>query len=142
MEIKIVVLDDVCTPQQGTPGSAGYDLVSSQDWDLYPRKRHVVPAGIKVAIPDGYAGLVTPRSGLAAKNGITVLNAPGLIDPSYRGEIGVVLYNTGEDVLHITKGTRIAQLLIVPFVYSQWNIVSELDETERGENGFGSTGTL
>jgi dUTP pyrophosphatase len=99
-----------------------------------------VPTGVAIALPPGHAGLVTPRSGLAIKHGISVVNGPGLVDPNYRGELKVVLVNLGAETFHAGAGDRIAQLLIVPFAAPPVQLVDTLDATERGENGFGSSG--
>jgi dUTP pyrophosphatase len=103
--------------------------------------RAVVPTGIAVAIPDGYVGLVHPRSGLAAKQGVTVLNAPGTIDCGYRGEVAVILVNTGRGAVRIGRGDRIAQLVIQQVARAEFTVVDALDDTERADSGFGSTGT-
>src|SRR5690606_31301795 len=105
-----------------------------------PGARALVPTGIAVALPAGYEAQVRPRSGLAAKHGVTVLNAPGTIDADYRGEIKVILINHSPEPFVITRGMRIAQLVIAPVTQAQWRIVEELDDTSRGAGGFGSTG--
>ena len=102
--------------------------------------RSVVPAGIAVALPDGYEGQIRPRSGLAARHGVTVLNSPGTIDSDYRGEIGVILINLGKQPFRVERGMRIAQLVVAPVTAIHWNTVAELPATKRAEGGFGSTG--
>lgn len=107
---------------------------------LYPGDRRAVDTGIKVAIPEGYAGFVLPRSGHAKRSGVGVVNSPGLIDSGYRGEVSVLLINHGNDPVTFRKGDRIAQLVVLPIPEVEWDEVEELDETTRGEGGFGSTG--
>lgn len=128
-------------PCYAYPGDAGLDLRSTVDATLQPGQRMVVPTGIAIALPEGHAGLVVPRSGLAAKHGISVVNGPGLIDTGYRGEIKVVLINLDpEKPFSIARGDRIAQLVVIPFVHADISIVQNLDETDRGQGGFGSSG--
>ena len=128
-------------PTQAHEGDAGYDLYASEAALLGPGERASVGTGIAVAIPDGCAGLVLPRSGLAARQGITLPNAPGLIDSGYRGEVRVLLLNTDPDVpFDVAAGDRIAQLLIVRFESPPLEEADSLDETARGAGGFGSTG--
>lgn len=107
---------------------------------LYPGDRRAVDTGIKVAIPEGYAGFVLPRSGHAKRSGVGVVNSPGLIDSGYRGEVSVLLINHGNDPVTFRKGDRIAQLVVLPIPEVEWDEVEELDETTRGDGGFGSTG--
>lgn len=121
-------------------GDAGMDLASAADLTLKPGERALVPTGIAIAIPRGYGGFVQPRSGLAARHGITLTNSPGLIDSNYRGEIKVIIHNTGGEDFVIGVGDRIAQLVIMPVVRAELKQVDELPDTERGENGFGSSG--
>ena len=129
-------------PSAAHTGDAGLDLHSTESLTIGPGERRLVKTGLAVAIPDGFCGLVLPRSGLAIKNGITVVNGPGLIDSGYRGEIGVILLNTDQhDAFAILAGDRIAQILITPFEATQPIWVDRLEETERGSGGFGSTGT-
>ncbi len=129
-------------PHQATPGAAGFDLYAVLDapLTLAPLQRLKVPTGLAMAIPRGYEGQVRPRSGLAAKAGLTVLNAPGTIDSDYRGEVQVLLVNLGAEAVTLESGERVAQLVIapVPTVNIAW--ADELDETARGAGGFGSTG--
>ena len=128
-------------PAQAHPGDAGYDLFAAEAAVLEPGRRASVGTGIAVAIPEGCAGLVLPRSGLAAKHGVTLTNAPGLIDSGYRGEVRVLLLNTDADAhFEVSPGDRIAQLLLVPFALAEPVEVDELAASERGDGGFGSTG--
>jgi dUTP pyrophosphatase len=129
-------------PGRAYPGDAGLDLVACEPLVIEPGERAVVGTGIAVAIPEGYAGLVVPRSGLAARHGIAIVNAPGLIDSGYRGELRVVLVNTGrEESFNVEPGMRIAQLVLVPVAATEPVEVEALPETERGRAGFGSSGT-
>ena len=141
MQIKFVRLDrELPIPTNAHIGDAAVDLHSRIDVVLGPGERAAVPTGIAVAIPHGYAGLVLPRSGHAHRHGIGVVNGPGLIDSGYRGEISVILINHGADEVKFVRGDRIAQLSIVPVPEVEWTEVDELDDTERGTGGFGSTG--
>ena len=134
---------EAVAPQRAHPGDAGYDLRCTEPFALEPGARAVVPTGVAVALPDGCAGLVVPRSGLAARRGLSVVNGPGLIDPNYRGEIRVVLVNLGAERFEAAAGDRIAQLLVVPFAAPAVAVVGALRRggDERGEAGFGSSGT-
>ncbi|MBS3850535.1 dUTP diphosphatase [Devosia sp. BSSL-BM10] len=131
-------------PAQQTAGAAGMDLVAalSQDSDmvLAPGARAVVPCGFAMALPPGHEAQVRPRSGLAVKYGVTVLNAPGTIDADYRGEVMVPLINLGTDDFVVRRGDRIAQMVVAPVSRAEFSIEESLDDTERGANGFGSTG--
>ena len=142
MQVRFKKLVDSATiPARAHPGDAGLDLSAAEAAHLGPGERWRVRTGLAVEIPEGYAGLVLPRSGLALKHGISLVNAPGLIDSGYRGEIGVLLLNTDPaEVFRIEPGDRIAQLLLVPFVDASVEVVDELGETERSGGGFGSTG--
>ena len=143
MHIPITRLDpDAVLPGQGHDDDAGYDLCANADAVIEPGGgRALVPTGLAVAIPAGCGGFVLPRSGLALKHGVTVLNAPGLIDPQYRGEVKVLLVNTDpEQAYVIHRGDRIAQLVIERVEYVEWQEVDALDTTERDTFGFGSTG--
>lgn len=133
---------DATVPARSHPGDAGYDLRSVEAFALGPGERRVVGTGIALALPDGVAGLVTPRSGLAADHGVTTLNAPGLIDPNYRGEVRVILHNAGAEPHEVHAGDRIAQLLLVPHWAPALVAVDELPTApdERGAAGFGSSG--
>ena len=143
VELKLKKLDQgLPTPTYAYPGDAGLDLYSSIDCVIEPGKRCGIPTGIAVAIPDGYAGFVQPRSGLALRQGLSIVNTPGLIDSKYRGEIVVIALNTDDkETIEITRGDRIAQLVIQKVPIVQITEVEELDSTERGEKGFGSSGT-
>jgi dUTP pyrophosphatase len=142
LEIAIKRLDEsLPLPKYQHDADAGLDLPSRVDFVLEPGERATIPTGIAVAIPRGYAGLVLPRSGLAARHGIALVNSPGLIDSGYRGEIAVVVINTDKrEAFHIKKGDRIAQLVIQRVEEAALIQVDELDETTRGAGGFGSTG--
>ena len=129
-------------PDYATAESAGMDLLAAVDADLVlaPGARALVPTGIAIALPHGTEAQVRPRSGLALKHGITCLNAPGTIDADYRGEIGVILINHGEGPFTVSRGMRIAQLVIAEVRRAAWREVEDLDESARGDGGFGSTG--
>jgi dUTP pyrophosphatase len=127
-------------PAYATPGAAGMDVVSAEDIDLAPGERHAVATGFKVAIPDGYEIQVRPRSGLAFKHGVTVPNTPGTIDSDYRGELKVLMINHGSEVFPVRRGERIAQLVPAAVIRAGFDEVDELDATDRGHGGFGSTG--
>ncbi|MBL0923541.1 MAG: dUTP diphosphatase [Sphingomonadaceae bacterium] len=127
-------------PDYTTSGAAGMDICAAESLLLRAGKRHAVATGFAFAIPDGYEVQVRPRSGLALKHGITCLNTPGTIDSDYRGEVKVILANLGEDDFQITKGDRIAQLVVAPVTHATMIEVEEIDETARGAGGFGSTG--
>lgn len=127
-------------PNYTTSGAAGMDICAAESLILRAGKRHAVATGFAFAIPDGYEVQVRPRSGLALKHGITCLNTPGTIDSDYRGEVKVILANLGEDDFQITKGDRIAQIVVAPVTHAAMVEVDEIDETLRGTGGFGSTG--
>jgi dUTP pyrophosphatase len=127
-------------PAYATLGAAGMDVVSAEDVTLAPGARHAVATGLALAIPAGFEIQVRPRSGLALKHGITVPNTPGTIDSDYRGELKVILINLGDEPFAIARGDRVAQLVLAPVVQAAWSEVEELDATERGAGGFGSTG--
>lgn len=127
-------------PEYQTPNSAGIDLQASEDAIIPSGKWSIVPTGLFMEIPTGFMGQVCPRSGLAAKNGVTVLNAPGIIDADYRGEIKVILINHGAIEYSIKKGDRIAQLIFSPAFQGHLSLASDLSKTDRGSGGFGSTG--
>lgn len=128
-------------PTYAKPGDAGADLRCTIDAVIPAGARLLLPTGVAIALPDGYVGLVHPRSGLAAKHGITVLNAPGTVDAGYRGEVMVTLLNTGSEDFVISRGDRIAQLVIQQFEKANFIAVEMLPGSDRGESGFGSTGT-
>lgn len=127
-------------PAYATAGAAGMDIVSAENIILRPGSRHAVATGFAVAIPSGYEIQVRPRSGLALKHGVTVPNTPGTIDSDYRGELKVIMINLSDDNFPIQRGDRIAQLVLCPVTQGAWEEVDELDATERGAGGFGSTG--
>ena len=132
--------DDAVLPTRAYPGDAGLDLVACERHELGPGERALVGTGIAVAIPEGHAGLVTPRSGLAAKNGVTIVNTPGLVDSGYRGELRVILHNTDRhETVVIEPGMRIAQLVVVSVPEVALREVDELPGSERGSSGFGSS---
>ena len=133
--------EDAVLPGLAYAGDAGLDLASCEHVELAPGERAVVGTGLAVAIPEGYAGFVQPRSGLALKHGVTCLNTPGLIDSGYRGELKVLLVNTDPDTpFHVVRGERIAQLVIQRVEHCRFAPVDELPPSQRGEGGFGSTG--
>ena len=142
MNIKIINNSQHELPNYETLASAGMDLRAniSEAITLQPLERAIVKTGLFIELPIGFEAQVRPRSGLAAKNGVTVLNAPGTIDADYRGEIGVILVNLSNQAFTIQNGERIAQLIIAKHERADWELVSELSETQRGEGGFGSTG--
>jgi dUTP diphosphatase len=142
IEIPVTRLRDAAAlPGRAYPGDAGLDLVACERHELAPGERALVGTGIAVAIPAGHAGLVTPRSGLAAEHGITIVNTPGLVDSGYRGELRVILHNTdGEASFVVEPGMRIAQLLVVAVTEAALREVDELPASERGTGGFGSSG--
>jgi len=132
--------EDLTLPAYATDGAAGMDVVSAEDVTIEPGARHPVATGLSMAIPHGFEIQVRPRSGLAFKHGITVPNTPGTIDSDYRGELKVLLINHGKQAFTIARGDRVAQLVLAPVIQAVWDEVDELDETTRGEGGFGSTG--
>lgn len=142
MKIKIVNSSHHPLPQYATPLSAGLDLRANLEAPitLQPMERHLIPTGLRIALPEGYEAQVRPRSGLALKHGITLLNTPGTIDADYRGEIGVIMVNLSTEPFTIADGERIAQLVIARYEQAEWLETDALDETERGEGGFGHTG--
>lgn len=127
-------------PAYATDGAAGLDVVSAEDWTLEPGERRPVATGFALAIPEGYEIQVRPRSGLAAKNGVTCLNTPGTVNSDYRGEVKVILINLGGEAFRIRRGDRIAQLVPAPVFRAAFREVDELNSTVRGHGGFGSTG--
>lgn len=131
---------DAVVPGYAHPGDAGLDLTSVEEVVLAPGARAAVPTGLAMAIPDGWVGLVHPRSGLARRHGITVANAPGTIDAGYRGEVLVLLVNLGDEEVRLAAGERVAQLLLQRIGIADVTEVTELDDTSRGSGGFGSTG--
>jgi dUTP pyrophosphatase len=136
-----VLLTGEHVPEYAHPGDAGADLVATETVELGPGERATIGTGTAVALPDGYVGLVVPRSGLAAKHGITIVNTPGTLDAGYRGEIRVILLNTDRSTPYtITAGDRIAQLIVIPVTRARFVPVERLPGSHRGEGGFGSTG--
>ena len=130
-------------PAYAHPGDAGADLTSAEDFVLEPGERRVVPTGVALAVPDGFAAFVHPRSGLAAMHGLSIVNAPGTIDAGYRGEVKICLINTDlRQPIAISRGDRIAQLVVQPVVRATFRAVSELPDSARGEGGYGSTGGM
>ena len=142
MKVNIVNKSKHNLPAYATPGAAGMDLKADLDEPIVlgSLERQMVPTGLHIKLPDGYEARVQPRSGLAAKYGVTVCNTPGCVDADYTGEIKVILINLSKDKFVINPGDRIAQLIVSKFERVEWNEVSELNPTERGEGGFGSTG--
>ena len=140
MQIKIKKVEDVKLPSYANPGDSGLDLYSAEDFVLKPGERKIVSTGIKVAIPYGYEAQIRPKSGLAAKHGISVVNTPGTIDSGYRGIVGVILINHGSEDFVGGKNTKIAQMVINKIELADIQEVDNLDDSERGEGGFGSTG--
>jgi dUTP pyrophosphatase len=141
MQVSFTRLDkELPTPRRSHPGDAGADLFAREAVVLQPGERALVPTGIAVAVPDGFAGFVVPRSGLAITDGIGVVNGPGLIDAGYRGEVKVVLINHGSKAVQIDRSDRIAQLVVVPVASWEFVETETLPATSRGGGGFGSTG--
>lgn len=142
MKIKIINKSKHALPQYATPLSAGLDLRANLDTPitLQPLQRCLVPTGLYMALPAGYEAQVRPRSGLAIKKGITVLNSPGTIDADYRGEICIILVNLSDQPFVIEDGERVAQMVIARHEQAEWEVTDSLDETERGEGGFGHSG--
>lgn len=138
--IPLVVTDPELAPTYATPGDAGADLCSAEQYMIFPGETVPLRTGVSIALPPGHVGFITPRSGLARNEGLTVLNAPGTIDSGYRGEIIVLMHNTSDSRSRVNRGDRIAQLVIVPFVRAEFAVTDSLDDTVRGAGGFGSTG--
>mgnify|MGYP001009684816 FL=1 len=131
---------DFPLPEYATPASAGVDLRASEGCVIPSGGRALVPTGLRIALPEGYEAQVRPRSGLALRHGVTLPNSPGTIDADYRGEIGVILMNLGQEPFIVEPGDRIAQMVVAPVARVAWSEAEALDATERGEGGFGSTG--
>ncbi len=127
-------------PDYAHPGDAGVDLFAAEDHILKPGERALVPTGIAVAIPDGYEGQVRPKSGLALRHGLSIVNTPGTVDAGYRGEVGVILINLGQETVQVRRGQKIAQMVFTKVERAKLEVVDRLDETSRGSGGFGSTG--
>lgn len=142
MQIPIINKSNNSLPRYATPLSAGVDLAAFLEEPvlLKPGERKLIPTGISIALPAGYEAQIRPRSGLALKKGITLLNTPGTIDADYRGEIGVILINLSQEEVEIVSGDRIAQMVIARYETVEWKSVDTLDETERGMGGFGHSG--
>ncbi len=142
VSIKVKALEGAAIPEYKTTGAAGADICAlvGSPVELKPGDKALIGTGLFFAIPDGYEIQVRPRSGLAAKNGVTVLNTPGTIDSDYRGELKVILVNLGKENFTVNKGDRIAQIVVAPVTRGLFETAESLDETERGSGGFGSTG--
>ena len=142
IKIKIVNKGNQPLPEYATPQSAGMDLRANIDSPIMIKSldRKLIPTGLHIALPEGYEAQIRPRSGLALKKGITCLNTPGTIDSDYRGDVGVILVNLSHEDFVVQPGERIAQMVIGKFDQVEWDAVDDLDETERGEGGFGHTG--
>ena len=146
IKVAVKVLDNAVgmqLPSYATSGSAGMDLTAALEeaFILEPGERTLISTGLSIALPIGYEAQIRPRSGLALKNGVTVLNTPGTIDADYRGEIKVILANLGTEEFTIERGMRIAQMVVAKHEHVAWDKVDSLEDTDRGEGGFGSTGT-
>jgi dUTP pyrophosphatase len=144
MDVNIINKSKHPLPEYKTTSSAGMDLQANLDLPvvLLPGKRALIPTGLFIGLPEGFEAQVRPRSGLALKQGLTVLNTPGTIDADYRGEIGVILVNLSDQPAEIEDGMRVAQLVVAPVTQVRWQSVSSLEETTRGAGGFGSTGII
>lgn len=145
IDVEVTILphgEGLDLPEYKTPDSAGMDLLAAVEAEvaIAPGGRALVPTGLAIALPPGYEAQVRPRSGLALKNGVTVLNTPGTVDADYRGEVGVILANMGGDPFIVTRGMRIAQMVIAPVTRARWAQVDTLPPSDRGAGGFGSTG--
>lgn len=143
MSIKVLVRkinENAKKPSYAHYGDAGVDLYAARDTVVPPHGRALVPTGLKIAIPNGYEGQVRPKSGLALKHGITVLNTPGTVDAPYRGEVGVILFNSSDNEYVARSGEKIAQMVFCKVENAEFELVEDLPETDRGEGGFGSTG--
>lgn len=139
MKVRIIATDE-SLPRYALKGDAGADLRTTEQVDLAPGERTLAKTGVKIALPENVVALVHPRSGLALKQGVTVLNTPGTIDSNYRGEIGVILYNASDKNVSLQAGERIAQLVFQEVLTVEFEQVESLDDTDRGDGGFGSTG--
>ena len=142
VQIKVVNKGNQPLPKYQTSQSAGMDLRANIDAPILikPLDRKLIPTGLHIALPEGYEAQIRPRSGLSIKNGITIINTPGTIDPDYRGDVGVILVNISNEDFVVQPGDRIAQMVINKFEQAEFEVVEELDETERGEGGYGHTG--
>jgi dUTP pyrophosphatase len=140
VQVEIMLEPGVVAPEYATPGSAGLDLRAFESGVLAPLERKLVRTGIRIALPEGFEAQIRPRSGLAVKHGISMVNSPGTIDSDYRGEIHVLLINLGAETYTFVAGERIAQMVIAPVIQAEFVVKAELATTDRGEGGFGSTG--
>jgi dUTP pyrophosphatase len=138
--MRISLSEDATLPSYKTEGSAGLDLSCSEDFELEPLERKLIGTGIRIEVPQGFEAQVRPRSGLAIKQGVTMVNSPGTIDSDYRGEVKLIMVNLSQQKVSFKKGDRVAQLVICPVARVELEVVESLDETGRGEGGFGSTG--
>ena len=141
LKVELVAKNNAEMPTYATSGSSGMDLRTTSSLRLEPLDRVLAPTGLHIALPEGYEAQIRPRSGMAYKKGITLANCVGTIDSDYRGEIKVALVNLSMDIVEIPKGERIAQLVVAPYTKVDWTMVTYLSDTDRGEGGFGSTGT-
>lgn len=143
MELKILTLNPAAIiPNYAHPGDAGLDLFAIEDTKILPNETRLIKTGIAIALPPGYEAQIRPRSGLAVKHSITVLNSPGTVDAGYRGEIGVILINHGKKAFSVVPGMKIAQMVICSVIQAKVKVVEELNATTRGSGGFGSTGKM
>lgn len=142
IEVKVINGSNYALPEYATTMSAGLDLRANiaEDITIKPLERCLIPTGLKIGLPEGYEAQIRPRSGLALKHGITVLNSPGTVDADYRGEVGVILVNLSDKPFVINPGERIAQMVVAKYSQVEFTLVETLDESERGEGGFGHTG--
>jgi dUTP pyrophosphatase len=138
--VTVAYTGDCVEPKYASEFAAGCDLCASEELTIYPGERKLVPTGLFVAIPAGLEGQIRPRSGIALKHGVTVLNSPGTVDSDYRGEIKILLVNLGNDPFKIAKGDRVAQFIFAPVMHAKFVKMPALPVTERGTEGFGSTG--
>jgi dUTP pyrophosphatase len=142
--LRLAHAHDLPLPAYQTAGAAGFDLIAAvpaaEPVEIAPGARAMIPTGLVLAIPPGYEGQVRPRSGLAARHGVTVLNSPGTVDSDYRGEVKVILVNLGDATFRVERGERIAQMVVAPVIQVGFAVVETLGETDRGAGGFGSTG--
>lgn len=142
IEVKVINGSNYALPEYATTMSAGLDLRANiaEDITIKPLERCLIPTGLKIGLPEGYEAQIRPRSGLALKHGITVLNSPGTVDADYRGEVGVILVNLSDKPFVVNPGERIAQMVVAKYSQVEFTVVETLDESERGEGGFGHTG--
>lgn len=138
--LRVALEEGALPPEYRTAGSAGMDVRIAESVELKPHERKLVRTGMKIQVPEGYEGQLRPRSGLALEHGVTMANSPGTIDSDYRGEVKLILLNTGRHPVRLSKGDRVAQLVICPVARAEVVVVEDLEDTERGDGGFGSTG--